>query len=209
MKKAVFLLLLACFATGLKAQDSTKSLFKTKATTDFSMFARGGMQYSRIAGANAWPIDIMFGLGVNRWRFGMGIESLVNNIPVAPHALIAPYNRMRWSYSTFSAAMEYNIMPKRIVSFAPGVAFGYGTISKHPMDGPNLDHDGELDDSQFFVLKPYLNANLRLTRIVSLYAGGGYRFSFGEGTQGITDRQLSGPFGVLGIKLEIGGDWGL
>jgi hypothetical protein len=204
MKKALLFLLLAVALQPSFAQDSTKTLFKNKGLQNFGFFGRGGVQYSKIANRTALPFDCHMGISFNqRWRMGMAFEALMNNITVKNSALVAPYTRMRWQYSNFGGFLEYAFMPKRLISISPGLFAGYGTISKHPLDGPNLDVDGDVDDSNFFVFKPYLNINLNITRFVGVYVSGGYRFSTGEVTQGISDKQLSGAFGVVGLKFEI------
>lgn len=204
MKKALLFLLLAVALQPSFAQDSTKTLFKNKNLEKFGFFGRGGVQYSQIADNAALPFDGHMGLSFDqRWRIGMAFEALMNNIKVNNNALVAPYTRMRWQYSNFGGFVEYAFMPKRLISVSPGLFLGYGTISKHPLDGPNLDIDGDVDDSRYFVFKPYLNINLNITRFIGLYVSGGYRLSTGEVTQGITNSQLSGPFGAIGLKFEI------
>lgn len=204
MKKALLSLFLAVALQPTFAQDSTKTLFKNKNLENFGFFARGGVQYSRIVNSTALPFDGHMGLSFNQtWRLGLAFEALMNNIPVKNNALVAPYTRMRWDYSNFGGFVEYAFLPKRLISLSPGIFVGYGTISKHAMDGPNLDIDGDVDDSRYFVFKPYLNVNLNITKFIGLYVSGGYRLSSGEATQGITNRDLSGPFGVVGLKFEI------
>lgn len=204
MKKALLFLFVALAVQSLSAQDSTKTLLKNKNLQNFGFFGRGGVQYSQVANSVALSFDGHMGLSFNqRWRLGMAFEALMNNIRVNNNALVAPYTRMRWEYSNFGGFVEYAFMSKRLISVSPGVFLGYGTISKHPLDGPNLDSDGDVDDSRFFVFKPYLNVNLNITRFIGLYVSGGYRISTGEVTQGINNSQLSGPFGAIGLKFEI------
>jgi hypothetical protein len=81
---------------------------------------------------------------------------------------------------------------------------GLGTISKHPMNAPLIDSDASVDDSRFFAFKPYLGAQLNLTRFLSLGLGGGYRLAAGSSTGGLPDSRISGPYGSLTLKVEIG-----
>lgn len=193
--------------SAVSAQRDTvqHTVFKTRTPAHFGVYIQGGGEVMALDRRPVFLVDFGFGMSINhRYRVGLALSFMVTNLDVDSTAMIPPYTRMRWEYNTYGISFDYTFFPNKIVSLNLGAVAGLGTISKHPMDAAILDSDDNVDDSRFFFFKPYVGAELNLTRFLSVGLGGGYRLAAGSATGGIDDSRLSYPYGSLSLKLDIG-----
>lgn len=199
-------LLLVVILTASAQTPEPKTIFKDSKITNLGLNFTGGVSVSQFYDRPAIFTNLGFGVLFNtRFRTGIDVEILSSNVDVANNALILPYSRMRWKYSSFGLNMDYTIMPNKIVSINPGLVVGMGMLSKHPLDGVNMNNDGLIDDSNMFVMRPNLSINFNLFKFMAFKLGGGYRFATGSKSIGISDSQISVPYGFATLRFEFAG----
>jgi hypothetical protein len=208
MKKTLFTLLTIALCTAGFAQTDTtqKTLFKNAKVESAGMYFTAGTSFGQFYNTNAILTQFGFGGMINyRYRGSFEVESLVSNENLKTNALIQPFSRMRWRFSTVALQFDYTMFPKKVISLNPGLAIGMGMVNKHALDGAPFDTDAELDDSNMFMLRPSLSVNVNVVKFLAIKIGGGYRYMVGSNTQGIRDNQMSSPYGFVALRLEIGG----
>jgi hypothetical protein len=96
--------------------------------------------------------------------------------------------------------LEYIGAPAHLVHYGAGVVLGGGIaqIVDLPFD-PQFD--GDLDQSAVFVAEPGGRLELNVTTYFRLGLGGGYRFVQGSDLRGVSNTDLSGPFGRLSFRF--------
>lgn len=208
MKRSLFTLLAIALCTAGFAQTDTtqRTLFKSAKVKSAGMFFTGGSSFGQFYNSSAILTQFGFGGMLNhRYRGSFEFENLVSNENLKPSALVQPFDRMRWRFTTVAMQFDYTIFPKKVVSLNPGLAVGMGMISKHALDAATFDADDQLDDSNMFMLRPSLSVNVNVVKFLTVKLGGGYRYLVGSNTQGIQDNQISSPYGFVALRFEISG----
>jgi hypothetical protein len=214
MKKVILpFLFLALGAILTQAQNpipettpEPKTFFKPKPVSRIGFFLQGNAESTLLAQRPVMVAGFAMGVSINhKYRVGLASDFLVTNLNVNPKYHIAPFTRMRWKMSYYGLFFDYTFFPTKIVSLNLGSVVGLGTIGKHGMDAAIADLDETVDDSRFFLMKPYIGAEFNLTKFLSIGAGGGYRFGLGSATEGIDTWGVSAPYGQLSLKVDISG----
>jgi hypothetical protein len=96
--------------------------------------------------------------------------------------------------------LEYIGAPAQLVHYGAGVVLGGGIaqIVDLPFD-PQFD--GDLDQSAVFVAEPGGRLELNVTTYFRLGLAGGYRLVQGSDLRGVSNTDLSGPFGRLSFRF--------
>ena len=96
--------------------------------------------------------------------------------------------------------LEYIGAPAQLVHYGAGIVLGGGIaqIVDLPFD-PQFD--GDLDQSAVFVAEPSARLELNVTTHFRLGLAGGYRLVQGSDMRGVSNTDLSGPFGRLSFRF--------
>ena len=142
-----------------------------------------------VGGGGAWIINGKFAIGGQ----GIGLATM-HKVPgyETRHTLEGGYGGL---------TLEYIYRPESLLHLSGGALIGAGGMAI--VEGPRTDPDRDsVDETAFFVTRPYAGAALNVTDFFQIYGTAAYRLVVGSDLQGYDDAALSGP--EFGIGLRFG-----
>ncbi|MFC2125834.1 hypothetical protein ACFLU5_13585 [Bacteroidota bacterium] len=146
-----------------------------------------------VGGYGGWFINdaIMLGIG------GYGLTS---DIPVADQDRTDTTTAMTYDLGYGGLMLEFTVKSKKLIHISFGSLIGGGGIVQISKNSYDVN-ETSLDGGGYFVTEPFLNLELNITRFFRISAGGGYRFTVGTYSQGITAEDLNTFSGNLAFKF--------
>ena len=96
--------------------------------------------------------------------------------------------------------LEYIGAPYKLVHFGANVVIGGGSVQLMPADFDPQESEN-FDENALFVTEGGARLELNVTTYFRLGVTGGYRLVSGSDLQGISDDELSGPYGGLTFRF--------
>lgn len=143
-----------------------------------------------VGGSGAWIINGTFAIG----GMGVGLATTheAEGYGDTRHTLEGGYGGL---------TLEYFHRPQSLVHFSAGTLLGAGGVAV--LEGDRLDPDRDsIDETAFFVARPYAGVSLNVTDFFQLFGTGAYRLTVGSTLDNYNDAALSGP--EFGIGLRFG-----
>jgi hypothetical protein len=119
---------------------------------------------------------------------------------------------LRLGYGGISG--EYVIEPERLAHFSASMLLGAGSLVFHgPINTPRqgMQKTGSIDIAvdidpaadAFLIAEPGAGFEVNIAENIRIYAGAGYRFIYGIGTEGAGNASISGPAGTLVLRVGV------
>lgn len=96
--------------------------------------------------------------------------------------------------------LEYIGAPSELVHYGVGTVIGGGSAQLTPEDFDPQDDDS-FDETALFVTEGGARLELNVTTYFRIGVTGGYRLVSGSDLQGVSDPDLSGPYGELSLRF--------
>ena len=199
-KTAACLLLLFSFTlsqTDLSAQEEgSRTLLGDGSNIgrkDLGFMAAASLGTTRMDGAQAALFNLRGGLTVkDRFTVGAYYNGSVNDI--MPKSETTPGLYM--DFRSVGGFLEYTAMSKRLVHLSFPLFLGYGEVEMDSDSGPDIPGEAE-----FLTVEPTALLEVNLFRHVRLNLGAGYRFVGRMDYRNLTQSDISGFSGYLGLKI--------
>ena len=126
---------------------------------------------------------------------GAGAYSLANEPRVDNYT-----DGRRWSLWYTGGVAEYVHNTDKLFHWSAGALIGGGGVSQRT--GYDKGRDRVHESNAFFVVEPYINAEVNITRYLRIVAGGTWRQIMGAGST-LPDSKMSAPGFHLGVKAGV------
>lgn len=160
---------------------------------DLGFMAAASLGTTRMDGAHAALFNLRGGLTVkDRFTVGAYYNGSVNDI--MPKSETTPGLYM--DFRSVGGFVEYTAMSKRLVHLSFPLFLGYGEVEMDSDSGPT-----RLGEAEFFTVEPAALLEVNVFRHVRLNLGAGYRFVGRMDYRNLTQGEISGFSGYLGLKI--------
>jgi len=182
---------------GFASDNSKQSLMDSFSLNNIEIMASGGAEFSTIGGANVGSGDFRLGaLLNNHFTTALYYQRSVNDF--SPVNELAP--GLYTEYQSVGGMLGFTIFPNRLLHATFPIKVGYGHLE---MDS-SYDWDGWMQNEQhLLIIQPGAFAVLNVTPIVSLYMGATYRFTNNFQYRTITEANMMGFTGQIGLKFQM------
>jgi len=158
-------------------------------------------KYSRINEEDAILIGGYGGWFINNAvMIGFGGCGLASEILVPEEDRIDTTRVMSYEMGYGGLMLEFTVKSKKLIHFSFGCLIGGGGIGQSILDDYQAN-EISTGGGAYFVTEPFANLELNITRFFRIAAGGGYRYTLGSYTKGITDKDLNSFSGNLTFKF--------
>lgn len=204
MKKIIngfyILLVLNLFQLEMYSQSNNdvETLFGQKNiinTDDLGYFIAPQLGLTQIDGSMAALFQLRSGINIKD-KYSIGAYFNISLNEIYPESEILPDIYMDyWSVGGF---FEYTLYSKKLVHITAPIYFGYGEVEMDDDEG-----DLEFNEENFFQVEPSLLVEVNLHRNLRLNVGAGYRFVSKMNYRNISNNEISGFTGYIGLKFGI------
>jgi hypothetical protein len=131
---------------------------------------------------------------------GAGAYSMANSLKVDNFD-----DGRKWNLWYTGGVVEYVHNSDKLFHWSAGALIGGGGVSQRSNHDRGRDHDRDrvYESNGFFVVEPYINAELNITSYLRIVAGGTWRQIMGAGDPALSDGKMSAPGFHLGVKAGV------
>lgn len=197
MRKALLLLITACFLTSPVMAQEMQSIF----SGDIKSGGYGGpvVKINDIDGETGVWVGAKGGWIINHslviGAAGYGLVNKINETPIDT-------SRTRQLAGGYGGIiLEYIYQPLSLVHLNTGILVGAGGVGHHFIDDDEDEGwDGNNGDA-FFALEPNLGVEVNIARHIRCEIGASYLYTSGVELSDLEDEDLGGPAGYIALKF--------
>jgi hypothetical protein len=181
-----------------QSDEGAKTLFSNNAPLqieDVGFYGAPMYGYSQIDGSNVSLIGFRGGVSIKD-RFSVGAFYNISINQIRPNSETIPNIYM--DYWAAGGLIEYTAFSKKLVHLTFPLHFGYGEVQMDSeFDSPDLD------EANFFLVEPTALLEINLHKYARLNIGAGYRFIENMTYRNLTQTDLSGLTGYIGLRFGL------
>lgn len=149
-----------------------------------------------ISGHLSVTAGISGGIFLNKkFMIGAGAYSMTNMVTINKNGI-----DKNWYIGYLGGVFEYVHNSDKKFHWSAGTLIGGGGLFEELGTARDRDKDKFVNHHGFFVVEPYINAELNINKYIRLFAGGKYRQIMGAGSGGLSNGDMSAPGLYVGIK---------
>jgi hypothetical protein len=158
------------------------------------------LQVGNLESNTIYDLNFIGGICLNpKWRIGLAYQNQLNE-PM----LFESFSPHRQESQRLGLELRYILFPDRMIHLNIPVGFGMGELELHR---PNTESSDFYVEDNYFFTTAGLEAEIKLNDRFRATAGAVYRHHFGlslpESVPRLSEEQLNGIFGVLGIQFGL------
>ncbi|WP_113619107.1 hypothetical protein [Chitinophaga flava] len=192
MIKNLLIVALLAVAVNTYAQQ-TAPMKKSAQVGAYGTFSTG---FTSVSGHLSVITGVSGGIFLNKkFMIGAGGYTMANMIKINKTGI-----DRNWHIWYTGGVFEYVHHSDKKFHWTAGTLIGGGSLSERLVMEDEKDKDKVVDRYGFFVVEPFINAELNINQHIRLFAAGKYRQIMGAGSGGLSNGGMSAPGLYVGIK---------